>query len=314
MSLPLLSIIIPTFNRAHLINETIESVIKLNYSNWECLIIDDGSTDTTQQLIEAYSENDSRIQYYKRPEHYIKGANSCRNFGFEKCKGAWVKWFDSDDLFSPEAYDFLTNKIDTSIDLILSKIEIIDLKTNIKIRENIIFSDNLIQDYLIGKVAFYISGPTWNRLFLDKQSELFDKSISNLDDWDFNLRMLYQKPSIVYQNNPTIKYRIHSDSLAHEIGKLNTIEIISEMYAREKHLKILARINHPAKKVFLKFIAIRYKYFFRETLISNNASKFYFLNKVFIYQFKTFDFLGIIKTIFGFLFFIVFKKGYKFLK
>lgn len=314
MSLPLLSIIIPTFNRAHLINETIESIIKLNYFNWECLIIDDGSTDTTQQLIEAYSEKDSRIHFHKRPEHYVKGANSCRNFGFEKCKGDWIKWFDSDDLFSPEAFDFLTNKLDTSIDLYVSKIEIVDLITNLKIKENTIFSDNIIQDYLIGKIAFYISGPTWNRLFLAKQTQLFDKNISNLDDWDFNLRMLYQNPNCIFAKQATIKYRVHSNSLSQEIGKLNSSEIKSEMYAREKHLKILAIINHPAKPVFLNFIKNRYQYFFRETLVSSDSTRFYFLKQVFIYQFKTFDFIGIIKTIFGFLFFTIFKKGYKFLK
>ncbi|MCA1744718.1 MAG: glycosyltransferase, partial [Bacteroidales bacterium] len=99
---PLVSVIIPTFNREHLIGETLESVLKQTYNNWECLIVDDGSTDRTRELVEGYVQLDGRFSYYRRPDYMPKGANACRNFGFEISRGDYVNWFDDDDIMHPE--------------------------------------------------------------------------------------------------------------------------------------------------------------------------------------------------------------------
>ncbi len=97
---PLVSIIIPTYNRAHLIGETLDSVIAQSYTNWECMVVDDGSTDYTEELMEFYCTRDSRFQYHHRPEDRIKGANACRNYGFERSEGILIQYLDSDDLIS----------------------------------------------------------------------------------------------------------------------------------------------------------------------------------------------------------------------
>jgi glycosyltransferase involved in cell wall biosynthesis len=103
--IPLISIIIPTFNRAHIIGETLDSIIAQSYTDWECIIVDDGSTDDTEVVIAEYINNDSRFKFYKRPKHREKGPNSCRNFGFEKSKGHLIHWFDSDDLLFNNALE-----------------------------------------------------------------------------------------------------------------------------------------------------------------------------------------------------------------
>jgi glycosyltransferase involved in cell wall biosynthesis len=95
---PLISIIIPTYNRAQVISKTLESIIAQTFTDWECIIVDDGSTDNTEEVIDNYIKKDSRFRYFKRPQDRIKGPNSCRNFGFELSKGSWINWFDSDDL------------------------------------------------------------------------------------------------------------------------------------------------------------------------------------------------------------------------
>ena len=96
----MVSIIIPTYNRAHLIADTLESILEQSYPNWECLIIDDGSTDATKILIQRYCDSDKRIQYHQRPSNKPKGANACRNYGLQKAKGAYIVFFDSDDLMT----------------------------------------------------------------------------------------------------------------------------------------------------------------------------------------------------------------------
>lgn len=69
---PLVSIIIPTYNRAHLIGETLDSVLAQTYINWECIIVDDRSTDDTKEVIDSYLYGDVRFSYFKRPEKYFK--------------------------------------------------------------------------------------------------------------------------------------------------------------------------------------------------------------------------------------------------
>ena len=99
---PLVSIIIPTFNRADLIAETLDSVREQTYQEWECLVIDDGSTDATEAVLKQYINKDQRFQYHKRPISFGKGANGCRNYGFSLSKGQFINWLDSDDLFSED--------------------------------------------------------------------------------------------------------------------------------------------------------------------------------------------------------------------
>lgn len=121
---PLVSVIIPTYNRVHLLGETLESLLAQTYRNWECIVVDDGSGDTTYELVEFYCERDSRIQYYQRPSHLPKGANACRNFGFEVSKGEFINWFDSDDLMTCNFLEVKVSEIlNFDLDFVISKTE-----------------------------------------------------------------------------------------------------------------------------------------------------------------------------------------------
>ena len=96
------SIIVPTYNRCHLLGDTLDSVVCQSFQSWECIVVDDSSHDHTEELMEFYCERDQRIKFYRRPKVSIKGANSCRNFGFSKSTGDYIIWFDSDDLMTPD--------------------------------------------------------------------------------------------------------------------------------------------------------------------------------------------------------------------
>ena len=93
---PLLSIIMPTYNRANFIIETIESIQNQTHTNWELLIIDDGSNDNTEELV--ISINDNRIHYYKEIH---QGMEKARKTGLERAKGELIGFMDSDDLWHP---------------------------------------------------------------------------------------------------------------------------------------------------------------------------------------------------------------------
>jgi glycosyltransferase involved in cell wall biosynthesis len=310
---PLVSIIIPTYNRAHLIGETLDSVLAQTYTNWECIIVDDGSTDNSEEVINEYTKKDPRFQYHQRPDNKQKGPNACRNYGYELSKGEYINWFDSDDIMLPTFLEKQIRSVAAIADVSVCKLVYFDFDKGIGTKVNIIVSNNLIEDYLTGKIKFYTFTPVWAKEFLNKQVELFDETITNLDDWDFNLRMLYESPKIVYVDEVLIKYRVHENSLSQEINKLNFDEIRSEFKAREKHIAILEKNTLVNPRILKLYVKSRYQYFLRETLVKKLKCKWYFLKNLLKYQMQLKDGKGIVKTLFGFVFYCVFNKGYKYL-
>ena len=96
---PLISIVVPTFNRAELLPETIDSIVAQTYSNWELIIVDDGSTDDTQIRIARHLQTDSRICCVSNSHR--RGPSGARNQGLDLVEGEYVAFLDSDDLWKP---------------------------------------------------------------------------------------------------------------------------------------------------------------------------------------------------------------------
>ena len=94
---PLVSIIMPAYNAEKYIAESIRSVIKQTYQNWELIVADDCSTDDTAEIVNSFS--DARIHYYKCVKN--SGVAQTRNFGISKADGEWIAFLDSDDLWEP---------------------------------------------------------------------------------------------------------------------------------------------------------------------------------------------------------------------
>ena len=98
---PAVTIIMATYNRAHFIVETLHSIQQQTFGDWECLIIDDGGTDNTQEVIAPLLEKDRRFQFLKRPDTYLKGLPGCRNYGLDLAQGDFIIFFDDDDIVHP---------------------------------------------------------------------------------------------------------------------------------------------------------------------------------------------------------------------
>ena len=90
------SIVIPTYNRAHLVSSTIESILAQTYTNYEVIIVDDGSTDNTEEVVQKYLSD--KVSYHKIANSERAAA---RNYGTHLAKGDYVNWFDSDDIMFP---------------------------------------------------------------------------------------------------------------------------------------------------------------------------------------------------------------------
>jgi glycosyltransferase involved in cell wall biosynthesis len=104
----LVSIIIPCYNQASYLEETLQCVLQQDYDNWECLLVNDGSTDSTEAIILSWLTKDVRFRYFSIPNG---GVSAARNFGIEQAKGDFVQFLDADDILSPK-------KISQSIEVI----------------------------------------------------------------------------------------------------------------------------------------------------------------------------------------------------
>lgn len=97
----LVSVITPCFNASSTISQTIDSVLKQTYGNWEMLIIDDCSTDESADIIKKYCKEDARIKYFKT-ENSTGSPSIPRNIGIDNAKGQYIAFLDADDLWLPE--------------------------------------------------------------------------------------------------------------------------------------------------------------------------------------------------------------------
>jgi len=106
---PFFSIIIPTYNRGYIIEKAIKSVLNQSYNNWEMIIIDDGSTDNTEKVVQKYLF-DKRISYFKFEEN--KGVNVARNFAISRTKGIYILNLDSDNQFLEDSLKLIHDVIE----------------------------------------------------------------------------------------------------------------------------------------------------------------------------------------------------------
>lgn len=181
----MISIIVPTFNRQDYILETLDSLLKQSYTDWECIIVDDGSTDDTEIFIQKYALSDQRFSFYTRPASMKKGANSCRNFGFVKAKGKYIKFLDSDDLLLPDclAKQIAVLESNDILKVCLSYGRYFDSDTK-ELKE--FWSRNKeYPDYLLGHITNQIRWQTadllWRTSFFSKPP--FKEGLMNSQEW-----------------------------------------------------------------------------------------------------------------------------------
>lgn len=124
----LISVVIPVYNRANVIGNTIESFMFQNYPFWECIVVDDASNDSTVQIVQQYCQQDNRIRLVRNIR--TKGAQGARNTGILEAKGDWVCIFDSDDYAYPTMLREMLVCIDEKTDIVTSYLTLIDTRSN----------------------------------------------------------------------------------------------------------------------------------------------------------------------------------------
>jgi glycosyltransferase involved in cell wall biosynthesis len=259
MNKDLISIIIPVYNRESIVKSTLNSIFAQTYANWECFIIDDGSTDNTEQTISEYLKKDSRFQFIKRPNHLVKGANSCRNYGFSKAKGEYINWFDSDDIMMPTFLEEKVNAFKTNTNAVIHRnnyanYQLAEFRASKFDYNN---GKNLFYNYAMEAIEIQTCGFMWKKTFLDDKP-LFDETIMRYQDNEFHIRMLAIKTlkiEIVDRVLATIRSGDGHNSQISAKVNLTKKKLYDVFYYRYQCLKLAKDNNLTVGPEFNKIIA-----------------------------------------------------------
>ncbi len=247
---PLISIITPSYNCAVYIAETIESVLKQTYSNWEMIITDDCSTDNSRDVIKGFTLQDQRIKLVVQNEN--QGAAMARNKSIELAQGEYIAFLDSDDLWSTDKLEkqlkFMQDK-----DVVFSytSYEQIDEKGN-KLNKKIKAPKK------VGYNGVLLSCPIGNSTVMynaSKTGKFFVPNIRKRNDDALWLKMLKVIPYAHGLDEVLMYYRIRSNSLSR--NKMELVKYHWYLYREIEKLSIPRSLFHICYWGFLKVFKLK---------------------------------------------------------
>lgn len=218
----LVSIIIPCYNQAKYLNETLESVCKQTYTNWECIIVDDGSSDDSATIISGFTKKDPRFIYIYKENG---GVSSARNLGIEKAKGNYLQFLDADDLLNNFKIEASLNELLTSekkgVEIVISNFEMISHDSKK------IFPPFCELDMRFFSVLGFLT--KWNVSFsIQMQCGFFEASLfetirfpenlSAQEDWVVWVQLFKKQDKFIFINKPLAYYRMNPESRMMTIG------------------------------------------------------------------------------------------------
>ncbi|WP_347924936.1 glycosyltransferase family 2 protein [Pontimicrobium sp. SW4] len=316
----LISIIIPTYNRASVIKDTLNSLVLQTYTNWECLVVDDGSKDDSIKIIENYAIDDKRFKLLERPKNKPKGANACRNFGLEQAKGDFIGFFDSDDYMCPEYLELQLKNIQaTKANYSICKSEWVTRSGKILdgFHGGILESNNRINDYISFKTFWPIHAVMYKSVFLKENELVFDESLQQSQEYDFHVKVMQVDPNYVILPKVLVRVIANEDSISYSktnaFAKAYSSLRVRYHFLKNKNLKL----NHATCVFLLHDI---HRIFMQQSMEKNRKASlyaaYYYLKAHFSrkdifnkYFFKHLPSVLIVSIVYN-----VFNKGYVFIK
>lgn len=187
---PLVSVVIPTYNRRDLIVETLDSVRAQTYPHWEAIVVDDGSTDDTWAYLEQASREEPRIRPFRR-EGEVGNANVCRNQGVAHSRGRYVVFLDSDDLLAPNCLERRVRDMEAHPELgyiaYLSEV-FAETPGDLGILWNVFTTESDLTRFLRVDTPWHTTGPIWRREVVERHP--WDESVLSWQDGDLHMRVL----------------------------------------------------------------------------------------------------------------------------
>lgn len=233
---PVVSIITPSYNRADIIHETAQSIFNQVYPKWEWVIVDDGSTDNSWDLLQVYAAKDDRVKIFKRNRE-PKGACSCRNIAVEKATGNYLIFLDTDDLLATFC---LQQRIDTilkypDVDFVIFPMLLFKHKPDdLKLLWNIDSPKDDLERILLGDPVCQGTGTLWKKSSFVAVG-MWNEQLMLWQDIELHLRSLLRGMKYVkrFDLKPDVFLRISDVSLSrtgfHSLPKFNSrLKVLQE--------------------------------------------------------------------------------------
>lgn len=241
---PTVSVIIPTYNRAYLIGKAIKSVLNQSYQDFELIVIDDASTDSTEDKIKEYQKKNNRIKYIKHMKN--KGSSAARNTGIKAAKGDYIAFQDSDDEWLPGKLEKQMNKFETApleIGVIYSGFWRIqgDKKdyipsNKITEREGDIHTE-LLKENFITTQSIVVRRECFGK------AGMFDENLPRLQDWELVLRLSKYYRFLFIDEPLVISYYSNESISADKEAYIIALELILK-----KHFEDFNQFKHILSK------------------------------------------------------------------
>ena len=244
----LVSIIMPNFNSAKFINETVDSVINQSYKNWELIIVDDCSTDNSIEILSQYT--DDRIRLIKSEQNY--GAALSRNKAIEAANGSWIAFLDSDDLWAYDKLEkHLSFMVDKSAVFSCTDYKVIDGDrkevSQFSPKKDEYFYNDILKHNCIGcSTAIYDA---------KKLGKVYMPLAEKREDFACWLEILKRGYSVCYFHEFLAEYRVHGKSVSSKKSKM--IKHQWNVYRKFERLSIFKSayyMLHWALKGFFKYL------------------------------------------------------------
>jgi len=215
MPQPLVSVIIPMYNSEKYVSDPLNSVFTQSYTNWECIIVDDGSTDSSKKIAKEFCKKDKRFRYYYQSN---SGQSAARNHGLKLSSGDYIQYLDADDVLLPNYLETMTEQSE-------------HLEDNVILYSDFFLgnSNNIFDTKLMNRPASIGKDITFNEMyrmfaldfllipscFLFPRKAIWNikwsENLNHAEDWDYYLSLLrnnymfrcYSIPLVIYRNTPS---------------------------------------------------------------------------------------------------------------
>lgn len=190
---PKISIVIPCYNQDAFLDKCIASIHSQSFENWECLLVDDGSTDKTAEISKFWEAKDQRFRYFYKENG---GVSTARNLGIEKSLGEFIFFVDSDDfLYDNFALQHFADKITEDVDLISANFCFIHENEKISYpneseiiqEQEVLIEEEILKAYLNQRISGIGCNKLIRKSFLNKLNIRFDENLSHFEDFLFFL-------------------------------------------------------------------------------------------------------------------------------
>lgn len=211
MNPPLISIIIPVYNAEKYLHQCLDSVVAQTYTNWECLLIDDGSKDSSGVICDEYAAKDSRFRVFHKENG---GVSSARNDGIDKSNGYYLFFLDADDSLTEDCFNRIDVKPHADV-IFTGHNRVGDNECVIQYERIAIFNSKNIAHYIGDKFIVNSIWYPWGKLIrssIVKTNKLFfDESLFYSEDFEFIMQVLLKSELVMFSPIVTIDYKFVND-------------------------------------------------------------------------------------------------------